>query len=295
MATMSVSLSVVIPTLNEEKYLPNLLADLANQTYKDFEVIIIDAGSTDQTKKRAEAFSQKLPNFQFITADKKGVCHQKNLGAKLAKAPYVLFLDADDRIPNYYLVGLKFHQERLNPDFLSTHIIPDTTNNKDKAIASVINIYMDLQKNGDRPAYLEAVLLVRKTSFQKLSGFNENLVWGEGNDLILRAKKRKMTFCIVNNPKYTYSFRRLRKMGTINTIRRSSYLEIARKINFKVSTDKTKNLYPMEGGIFFEVNKDRKERIRAIVEKIIGKNNFTYSPKKEGGLFRNLVQRFYPR
>jgi len=288
---MAILLSIIIPTLNEERYLPMLLSDLSKQTFTDFEVIVVDGGSTDQTKKKGEAFSHKFSNFQFIVSNKKGVCFQKNLGARLSKAPYLLFLDADDRIPSYFLLGLKFHQERLNPDFLSTHILPDTSNNKDKAIAYVVNLYMDLQKDSDKPSYLESVLLAKKDSFLKLKGFNEKLVWGEGNDLVFRARARNMKFCLIDDPKHTYSFRRLRKVGTINTIRTSSYLEIARKINLQLPSDKTKNLYPMEGGVFFEISKKRKERIRAIVEKIIGKNSITNSPTKTKGLFKSLMQK----
>ena len=48
--------SIIIPTLNEEKYLPHLLADLAKQTFQDFEVIVIDGQSTDQTVPKTKLF-----------------------------------------------------------------------------------------------------------------------------------------------------------------------------------------------------------------------------------------------
>jgi glycosyltransferase involved in cell wall biosynthesis len=289
---MPVSLSVIIPTLNEEKYLPNLLTDLSKQSFTDFEVIIIDAGSTDQTKKQAENFANKFSSFQFVLSDKKGVCYQKNLGAKLAKAPYLLFLDADDRLPSYFILGLKYHQERLNPDFLSTQIFPDTNNKKDRAIAYVVNLYMDLQKDTERPSFLESALLVKKTSFQRIKGFDKNLNWGEGGDLVFRAKKRNLSFFLVANPKHTYSLRRIRKLGTLNTLRRSAYLEFARKINFQLSDQKTKNLYPMEGGVFFDISEKRKARIKAIVEAITKLNSIANTPIKTKGLWESLKQKF---
>ena len=52
--------SIVIPTLNEEDYLPNLLGDLTKQTKKDFEVIIADGYSKDETKQVVKAFKKKL-------------------------------------------------------------------------------------------------------------------------------------------------------------------------------------------------------------------------------------------
>ena len=96
---MSPKLSIVIPTLNEENYLPLLLTDLQNQTEKDFEVIIVDAKSQDSTKKVAHSFT-KILQLQFIEAQKKRAAFQRNVGAKHVKSEYIFFLDADTRIDN---------------------------------------------------------------------------------------------------------------------------------------------------------------------------------------------------
>lgn len=75
--------SVIIPTLNEEKYLPHLLGDLSKQSNKEFETIIIDGKSEDLTQKKALSFSKEL-SMKLIESRKRNVSVQKNLGGKAA-------------------------------------------------------------------------------------------------------------------------------------------------------------------------------------------------------------------
>src|SRR6266480_923896 len=89
--------SIIIPTLNEEHYLPKLLTDLQKQTQQNFEVIVVDGKSEDNTKEQAISFAKKLP-LKFIETPTRNVSHQRNLGAKHALGAYLFFLDADTRI-----------------------------------------------------------------------------------------------------------------------------------------------------------------------------------------------------
>jgi len=92
--------SIVIPTLNEECYLPNLLCDLSRQTCRDFEVIVVDANSEDQTNYQAQQFKERFDAFTFLASTKRNVSHQRNLGADRAVADWLIFLDAQaDRQP----------------------------------------------------------------------------------------------------------------------------------------------------------------------------------------------------
>src|SRR3990170_1980898 len=93
----SIYFSIIIPTLNEEKYLPKLLTNLKNQKEKNFEVIITDGASSDKTKQTTIAFEQKFP-LKFFIHEKKNVSYQRNFGARIAKGSYLVFLDADTGI-----------------------------------------------------------------------------------------------------------------------------------------------------------------------------------------------------
>src|SRR3989344_9634907 len=98
--------SVIIPTLNEELFLPNLLHDLKKQKVKNFEIIVVDAKSKDKTCKIVKSFKQSL-NLKLYLSNKKNVSFQKNLGAKKAIGKYLLFIDADSRVKNKFIKLLK--------------------------------------------------------------------------------------------------------------------------------------------------------------------------------------------
>jgi len=277
--------SIIIPTLNEERYLPNLLSDLYKQTFKDYEVIIVDAKSEDKTLQRAERSRKKIKNFSILKSDKRNVSYQRNLGAHIATADWLIFMDADNRLPGYFLQGIKFHIEMLNPDILSTWINPDSQNKRDKAATILANLYIELQKTTKKPQVLESLLCINRTSFNKLGGFNENIHWAEGSYLIQKAKKKKMKFHIVREPKYTFSFRRLRKQGGLRTIRLAE-LEISRLRGKKLPEDKEKQLYPMEGGKYFEIDQESASRIEKLFLKLINSR-----PKDK--LKTKLINRVY--
>ena len=98
--------SVIIPTLNEELFLPNILQDFKKQKVKNFEIIVVDAKSIDKTRKIVESFKQSL-KIKLFLSNKKNVSYQKNLGAKNAKGKYLLFIDADSRVKNKFIKLLK--------------------------------------------------------------------------------------------------------------------------------------------------------------------------------------------
>ena len=95
--------SVIIPTLNEEKFLPKLLKSLGKQTFRDFEVFVIDGGSEDKTEYVFGKHSKHLPSSKFIHSEVKNVGFQRNLGAKNASGKYLVFLDADVDVEQTFL------------------------------------------------------------------------------------------------------------------------------------------------------------------------------------------------
>ncbi|MDD3939883.1 MAG: glycosyltransferase, partial [Patescibacteria group bacterium] len=92
-------LSIIIPTLNEEKYLPRLLESIKRQEFSDYEIIVSDAGSSDKTKMVAENYGAN-----FILSNKiKHPSFQRNKGAEISKGGILLFLDADSVLPDGFL------------------------------------------------------------------------------------------------------------------------------------------------------------------------------------------------
>lgn len=96
------AVSIIIPIYNVGDYLYRCLSSVACQTFKNFEVIMINDGSTDHSPTIAANFEKSFKNFKLLHNDKKGVASARNLGIKNATGEYVAFIDSDDYVdPNY--------------------------------------------------------------------------------------------------------------------------------------------------------------------------------------------------
>jgi glycosyltransferase involved in cell wall biosynthesis len=88
------NVSVVIPTYNSAHLLDDALQSVLEQTYKDFEIIVVDDGSTDNTSEVVSKYNDKLHYFRV---DNRGPAKARNYGISKATGKYIAFLDADDK------------------------------------------------------------------------------------------------------------------------------------------------------------------------------------------------------
>lgn len=97
-ADNKIKFSVVVPVLNEEKFIAKFLQSMNNQTQKNFEVIIVDNGSTDKTLEIIESEKKKINYELRVThCTERGISYARNFGAQKAKYDYVVFFDADSK------------------------------------------------------------------------------------------------------------------------------------------------------------------------------------------------------
>jgi len=96
-------ISIIIPIYNSGKELERLLKSVQNQSFTDYEVIMIDDGSCDNSAEICKKFSQNDERFKYFYQENKGVSIARNNGLKNAKGDYITFLDADDVIDSDYL------------------------------------------------------------------------------------------------------------------------------------------------------------------------------------------------
>ncbi len=89
-------LSIIIPAYNVEKFLPQCLDSILQQNQADFEVIVINDGSTDGTLALLEGYAAKHDNLKVITQNNAGMSTARNRGLKEAQGEYVMFVDSDD-------------------------------------------------------------------------------------------------------------------------------------------------------------------------------------------------------
>ena len=93
-------LSIIIPVYNAERYLAKCLDSILIQTYKDFEVILIDDGSTDRSSEICQHYSRKDRRFRYIQKENGGAYQARIYGSERAKGTYITFCDADDYYTN---------------------------------------------------------------------------------------------------------------------------------------------------------------------------------------------------
>lgn len=200
-------LSIIIPTLNEEKYLPRLLKSIKNQDFKDYEIIVADAGSKDKTIEIAKSFGCKIV--------KGGSPAQgRNQGAKAGQANIFLFLDADNiyLAPNF-LNNLLQEFKKRNLVVASFPIFP-VGNKFDKFVYGLYNWWVNLTQ-GFLPHATNAVL-VKKKIHEAINGFDEQIKMAEDHDYARRGAKFGKFGFIKTEPVLT-SCRRFEKDGRIKT------------------------------------------------------------------------------
>lgn len=242
--------SIIIPTLNEEKFLPSLLDDLSNQTFAKelFEVIHVDGKSEDQTVKEAQKFSDKL-NLKTITADKRNVAFQRNLGGENANGKWLIFMDADDRLPTYFLDGIKY-QLAKNPetDVFTTWSEPKNITSLEGSITRILNLGIELYNSSGKPSAFGAMIGVKKVHFNHAQ-FDETQKFMEDTFFVQSVCDNGGNFRIFKEPRYVFSLRRFEKEGTLKFVSNGALLQL----KYLQGHDfKDEESYKMVGGSYYD-------------------------------------------
>lgn len=201
-------LTIVIPTKNEEAFLPNLLTSIRLQTFQPDEVIIADAGSTDRTREIARSYGAKVVEGGLPGPG-------RNRGAAEAQSDIVLFLDAD--------------VELRDPQFLEKAVGEMLENNFDLATCDVFPLTDDLIDHFMHKAYNTYArawgslyphapgfcMFVRRDMHEKIGGFDESVTFCEDHDYAHRIKKIGR-FGFLTSTKIPVSIRRLDRDGRMN-------------------------------------------------------------------------------
>lgn len=102
-----VKISIIVPVYNSEKKgLADCLESLTGQSYEDFELILVDDGSTDKSLQICKDFEKKDDRIQVIAKENSGVSESRNIGLNFASCEYITFIDSDDFVGQDYLKEL---------------------------------------------------------------------------------------------------------------------------------------------------------------------------------------------
>ena len=197
-------LSIIIPTLNEEKYLPRLLSSIRGQSFSDSEMIVADAYSEDGTVSLAQR-----ENCKVVFSIGKLPAREKNKGVEATQGELLLFVDADAVLPEDFLKNAIEEFRHRNLDVASFYL-----KSKNKTHDFVFRFLYNFPAKITQKILPQAmnVILIKKSLHQKIGGFDEEIRLGEELDYIRRGKEFGR-FGILNSCKVLISSRRFRKDG----------------------------------------------------------------------------------
>ncbi len=205
-------ISVIIPLYNKEKQIANAIKSVLSQTYKDFEIVIVNDGSTDRGIDEVANFSDE--RIRLVTQRNAGVSAARNRGIKEAKGEYVAFLDADDEWDGAYLESIneliqKYpdcgvyasnYQFRTSTGAATPTIIRNITFNHTDGLLSN---YFTVASTSHPPLWTSAVV-VCKQAIEKVGGFPTGIKSGE--DILTWARlavENSIAYSLI--PRATYN------------------------------------------------------------------------------------------
>lgn len=228
-------LSIIIPTLNEERYLPILLKEIKKQKFGEssvYEIIVADANSEDRTVEIARNFGCKIVKGGRPA---KG----RNEGVKIAEGSIFLFMDADNvYLPENFFENILSEFKKRNLGVASFPIEPDGKK-IDKIFYGIYNNFVNLTQI----PFATNSILVKKEVFEKNKGFDEEIRIGEDHDFVQRAARLGKFGFIKTEPVLTSS-RRLEQDGRLKTYLKYMLVGIHIVLLGSIKTDifKYKNL-----------------------------------------------------
>jgi len=246
--------SIIIPTLNEELYLPRLLEDLQNQNHNDFEVIIVDGGSQDKTMMVPVHFP--LLKIRLYQTKKSNVSTQRNCGARKSRGKYLVFLDADSQINRSFCSKLKTVIKKRPGLVFIPKILSDNKALHYKLIVKLTNIVVEASQFLPRPFSSGGSMIWEKNFFHLIGGFDEKLFLAEDHNVIEKAVIWGVRARYLDNVKIIFSLRRIEKEGRLRLYYKY-IIAIAHQILNKRIDKKIFN-YQM-GGAGYSLDKKKKK------------------------------------
>ena len=223
-------LSIIIPTYNRPNKLSNVLEYINLQTFKDFEVLIVEDGVNNSI-----LYNELFPDLKIIytfSATKLNVSEKRNIGARKSNSDYIIFLDDDDYITKDWVSDFYFSLNNSNIDVAFCAVTVLKNGIKLKTIMPG-NAYNDERRWG---VFLAGAFCVKKQIFNSVGCYDEVLKYGENTELGFRIKQEITSKVFIENSNLIYNSSLNGGSKNIqNTFTANSYILKKHKMLFKKS------------------------------------------------------------
>ena len=143
-------ISIIVPVYNVEKYFDGCMESLLGQTYEEFEVIVINDGSTDGSAVLCDKWAEKDKRVRVVHQENKGLAAVRNKGLELARGEYIAWVDSDDYVDKSYLEKMLETRENTRADMVMCSFYTDTDGTVECTGKRVFHV-----ETMDRQAFLE--------------------------------------------------------------------------------------------------------------------------------------------
>jgi glycosyltransferase involved in cell wall biosynthesis len=192
--------SIIIPLFNRASLIGFTLDSLIKQSFKDFEIIIVDDGSTDDVIYILSGFiSSGIVKYYY--QNNAGVSAARNKGVSMSNSNYLIFLDSDDSVSVNWLFDYAQYVEKMNPDIIYCginryiqNILVEYTNPS--------NPFLDGKSFGN---VIPGSFCLKRILFDKIGGYDEKLAYGENTELSFRIKITNPTVAFIDKPNLFYN------------------------------------------------------------------------------------------
>lgn len=232
-------ISIVVPVYNVESYIDECLASLANQTYTNLEIVLVDDGSTDSSLQHCRAWAEQDARFHVFHTENHGVSHARNFALSKCRGNYIGFVDPDDwvnldmyeiMIENMFRYGSDIHGsgfviEHDDGPEVSLRQEPARQMTQDEAIHEIFGF------SGEKPILVWSLCdkLIRRQLIEDLR-FDEHLKLSEDQWFLWQLVRKAKRISYTPSMSYHYRMREGSATHTTMTPEKGTYLDAMKRI-----------------------------------------------------------------
>ncbi len=186
--------SIIVPTYNRALILSHAIESIVSQKFKDFELIIIDDGSADNTKELVDSFNDN--RIRYIYQVNSGVCVARNTGIFAANGKYITFLDSDDWAESNWLEDFYSQIKIKETDLVFCDMLLKYSDGR-LVIRQALYRYDNYNPN-ENGMYMPGAFCIKSELIKRIGGFDPNIKFGEFTDIDFSLQRENCTRAFTN-------------------------------------------------------------------------------------------------